>query len=70
MGEGNDGSSVAQERDIRDATEKEDNILEMLYSVWRTVPLSLVYVTPRENIPVNKFEAIKKKLLNPGLIHL
>ena len=74
VGAGNDGSDEARRRDIAKGSEfeleEENEGMQNLYAIWQTLPWSPIPVGPNDPIPVNEYNNVELKLLNPGLVHL
>jgi hypothetical protein len=72
VGEGNDGSEEARQKEMQKATKPNENDdgMDNLYAHWQTVPWSPLPVGPNDPIPVNEYSNIELELLNPGLEHL
>ena len=72
VGEVNDGSEQALEREIQKGLSNniDRNDTEYLYGIWQTAEWSPQVVLPTEPIPVNEHNNIELELLNPGLFHL
>jgi xeroderma pigmentosum group C-complementing protein len=72
VGEGNDGSEEARQKEMQNATKPDetDDGMDNLYAHWQTVAWSPLPVGPNDPIPVNEYNNIELELLNPGLEHL
>ena len=72
VGEGNDGSEEARQRQIAKGARLEvtDDGMQDLYGSWQTIPWSPLPVGQNDPIPVNEYNNIELELLNPGLEHL
>ena len=72
VGDGNDGSEEARQRDIAKGSEleEENDGVQNLYAHWQTMPWSPDPVGPNDPIPVNEYNNIELALINPGLVHL
>ena len=70
VGESNDGSMEAQQKQINDATKPLEDGKVNLYASWQTNPWSPARVNPSDPIPVNDHNNVELALLNPGLVHL
>lgn len=70
IGEGNDGSQEAREKQLEAASKPLDDGKENLYASWQTDLWSPAPVRPNDPIPVNEHNNIELELLNPGLVHI